>query len=553
VSPSLRWIYEKKGRQPHSAFGRLWKIEREKEGGEEGFINVMTGAESLIRTLIVSGVEVCFANPGTTELELVIALDRIESMRCVLGMAETVVTGCADGYARMAEKPAITLLHCGPGFANGIANVHNARRAHTPMVNIVGDQAMSHRPFDPPLTADTEGLARSVSHWVRTSSFASQVASDAAAAVQAAASPPGQIATLIVPADVAWGDASGAALPLPVTPRPQAAQEVVRRVANILRSAEPTMMLLNGQALCEAGLAAAYRIAHTTGAKLRGPTHVPRMARGRGRVPVDRVPYVVDAAIPLFAEFKHVILVGAKPPVGFFAYPGKPSLMTPEGCTTHLLARPEQDAVAALQWLADEIGAPRTVPIKEEGPKPRIANGPFDSEAFGMTLAALLPENAIVCDDAITSGRSIFPATFNAPPHDWIQSTGGAIGHGFPCATGAAVACPNRKVVCLQADGAGMYTLQALWTQAREKLEVVNVVFANRVYKILYGELRATGAAPGRASDTFFDLSRPDLDWVGLARGMGVEAVRVETLETFADTFRAAFSGRGPFLIEFRI
>jgi len=272
-----------------------------------------------------------------------------------------------------------------------------------------------------------------------------------------------------------------------------------------------------------------------------------------GRVPVDRVPYVVDTALQLFAGLKHVILVGAKPPVGFFAYPGKPSLMAPQDCAIHVLARPEQDAVAALQWLADEIGSPRIVSIKEERQKPCIASGSFDSEAFGVTLAALLPENAIVADDAVTSGRAVFPNTFNASPHDWIQSTGGAIGHGFPCATGAAVACPDRKVVCLQADGAGMYTLQALWTQAREKLDVVNVVFANRVYKILYGELRAGGATPGPASDTFFDLGRPDLDWVGLARGMGVEAVRVETLEGFADTFRAACGHRGPFLIEFRI
>jgi acetolactate synthase I/II/III large subunit len=513
----------------------------------------MTGAESLIRTLIASGVQVCFANPGTTEVQFVVALDRVEGMRCVLGMAETVVTGCADGYARMAEKPAMTLLHCGPGFANGIANLHNARRAHSPMVNIVGDQATYHRPFDPPLTADTEGLARSVSHWVRTSGFAQEVAIDGAEAVQAARTPPGQIATLVVPADVAWGEGRGPAVPLTVAPQPQVAPEVLRTVARILCSGEPAMLFLNGQALREAGLVAAHRISHATGAKLLGPTHVPRMARGRGRVPVDRMPFVVDMALQVFAGLKHVILVGAKPPVGFFAYPGKPSLMAPEGCAIHSLVRPEQDAVAALQWLADEIGAPRIVPIKEEGPKPRIASGPFDSEAFGMTLAAILPENAIVCDDAVTSGRAVFPATFNAPPHDWIQSTGGAIGHGFPCATGAAVACSDRKVVCLQADGAGMYTLQALWTQAREKLDVLDVVFANRVYKILYGELRATGATPGCASDNFFDLSHPDLDWVGLARGMGVEAVRVETLETFADTFRAACGRRGPFLIEFRI
>jgi acetolactate synthase-1/2/3 large subunit len=464
-----------------------------------------------------------------------------------------VVTGCADGYARMAEKPAMTLLHCGPGFANGIANVHNARRANTPMLNIVGDQASFHRPFDPPLAADTEGLARTVSHWVRTSGSAQQVSLDGAEAVQAARTPPGEIATLIVPADVAWSEGGVPTVPLPVAARPRVAPEVLRTVAQILRTGEPAMLLLNGQALGEAGLLAAHRIAHATGAKLRTPTQVPRIARGRGRVPVERVPYVVDTALSVLSGLKHVILVGAKPPMGFFAYPGKPSLMVPQNCAMSVLARPEQDAVAALQGLADEIGAPRVVPVKEAGPRPRIVSGRFESEAFGMTLAALLPENAIVADDSVTSGRSFFPATFNAAPHDWIQSTGGAIGHGFPCATGAAVACPDRKVVCLQADGAGMYSLQALWTQAREGLDVVNVVFANRVYKILFGELRSTGAEPGRASNTFFDIGRPDLDWVGLAKSMGVEAVSVETLEGFADTFRDACGRRGPFLIEFRI
>src|SRR5512143_3146645 len=513
----------------------------------------MNGAESLIRTLVASGVEVCFANAGTSEIHFVLALDKIGGMRCILGMAETVVTGCADGYARMAGRPAMTLLHCGPGFANGIANLHNARRANTPMLNIVGDQASYHRPFDPPLAADTEGLARAASHWVRTSSSAKQVPMDGARAVQAARTPPGQIATLIVPADVAWGEGSVPAAPLPVTARPRVAQEAVRKVAQILRAGEQVLLLLSGPALGEAGLFAAHRIARASGAKLRTPTQVPRMARGRGRVPVERVPYVVDTALSALSELKHAILVGGKPPMGFFAYPGEPSLMTPQGCDVTVLARPEEDGVAALEDLADELGAPRAVPVKEAGLKPRVVSGRFESEAFGMTLAALLPENAIVADDSVTSGRSFFPATFNAAPHDWIQSTGGAIGHAFPCATGAAVACPDRRVVCLQADGAGMYSLQALWTQAREKLDIVNIVFANRVYKILYGELRSTGAEPGSASDALFDLGRPDLDWVGLATSMGVEATWVETLEGFADAFRAACGRRGPFLIEFRI
>jgi acetolactate synthase-1/2/3 large subunit len=513
----------------------------------------VTGAESLIRTLIACDVDVCFANPGTTEMPFVVALDKVEGIRCVLGLAETVVTGCADGYARMAEKPAMTLLHCGPGFANGIANVHNARRANVPMVNIVGDQATYHRPFDAPLTADTEGLARAVSHWVRTSGSARQVAYDGAVAVQEARTPPGQIATLIVPADTAWGNGTGPVVPLQVGARPKVAPEVLQKIARILRSGEQAILLLNGQALNESGLVSAQRIAHATGAKLLAQTQVPRMARGRGRVPVTRVPYMVDAALELFAGFKHVILVGAKPPVAFFAYPGKPSLMIPQDCSMHRFVRPEQDAISALEWLAEEVGAMRHVPIQEVGPEPHISNGPFDPEAFGAALAALLPENAIVVEDAVTSGRALFPATFDAAPHDWLQITGGAIGHGFPCATGAAVACPDRKVVCLQADGGGMYSLQALWTQAREKLDVVNVVFANRMYKILCGELLAGGATLGRTSSSLFHIDRPDLDWIKLAKGMGVEAVCVKTMEGFADTFRYACMRPGPFLIEFRI
>jgi acetolactate synthase I/II/III large subunit len=513
----------------------------------------MNGAESLVRSLLASGVDTCFANPGTSEMHFVAALDKVEGMRCVLGMAETVVTGCADGYARIAGKPAATLLHCGPGFANGIANVHNARRAHTPMVNIVGDQATYHRSFDAPLTSDIEGLARAASHWVRSSGASAKVGADSAAAAQAANTAPGQIATLILPADTAWNDGGVVAAPLPVPPRPAVAPDTVRTIAQVLRRKEPTVLMLYGQALSEAGLVAANRVAHVTGAKLRAPTQVSRMARGRGRVPVDRIPYMVDAALKMLAGTKHVILVGAKAPMAFFAYPGKPSLIAPADSDTHVLARPEQDAIEALHALADELGAPKSVPISSGEITPQIVRGAFEPVAFATTLAALLPENSIVAEDGVTSGRALFAPTFNAAPMDWVQNTGGAIGHAFPCATGAALAAPGRKVVCLTADGAGMYSLQALWTQAREKLDVINVVFANRIYKILYGELVSVGAKPGRASNELFDLARPELEWVKLAAGMGVEGRRVETLEEFADVFKSACGRRGPFLIEFRI
>jgi acetolactate synthase-1/2/3 large subunit len=513
----------------------------------------MNGAESLVRTLLAAGIDTCFANPGTSEMHFVAALDKVEGIRCILGMAETVVTGCADGYARMAGKPAATLLHCGPGLANGLANMHNARRACSPMVNIVGDHATYHRPFDAPLTADTGGLARAVSHWVRTSASSATVGADGAAAVQAARIPPGQIATLILPADVSWNEGGVVAPPLPAAAFGPVDPESVRTVAQALRTGEPAVLVLSGRALSEAGLVAANRIAHASGATLRASNPVARMARGRGRVPVDRVPYVVDSALKMLAGTRRLILVGAKPPTAFFAYPGKPSLLAPPDAAVYVLAEPRQDEVDALEQLADALGAPKTAPIPEDEAKPQPVRGKFTPEAFAVALAAVLPENCIVVEDAVTSGRPLFAPTYNAAPHDWLQITGGAIGHGFPCAAGAAVACRDRKVVCLEADGAGMYSLQALWTQAREGLDVVNVVFANRSYRILQGEMRAVGAMPGPASSELFDLTRPELDWVKLAGGMGVEAARVETLEGFADLFKTACARRGPFLIEFLI
>ena len=513
----------------------------------------MNGAESLVRSLLASGVDTCFANPGTSEMHFVAALDKVAGMRCVLGLAETVVTGCADGYARMTGKPAATLMHCGPGLANGTANVHNARRANTPMVNIVGDHATWHRPFDSPLTYDTEGLARTVSHWVRSSGSSERIGADGAAAVQAAMTPPGQIATLILPADTAWSDGGRVAGPLPAPERSRVAPDAIRNVALALRKRERAVIVMSGQATCEEGLVAAQRVAHASGAMLRTSTQISRMARGRGRVPVDRIPYAIEKAMGVLEGVRHVVLAGAKPPTGFFGYPGKPSLLSPSNAQTHVLARPEEDAVVALNGLADELGAPANVAIPEGEIGPQLHKGPFEPTAFATTLAALLPENCIVSEDAVTSGRELLAPTFNAAPHDWIQITGGAIGQGFPAATGAALACPDRRVVCLQADGAGMYTLQALWTQAREEIDVVNVVFANRIYKILHGELLAVGAKPGAASNELFDLARPELDWISLANGMGVEAARVDTLETFADVFSAACGRRGPFLIQFNI
>jgi acetolactate synthase-1/2/3 large subunit len=508
----------------------------------------MNGAESLVHTLLACGVDTCFANPGTSEMHFVAALDRIAGMRCVLGLFEGVVTGAADGYARMAGKPAATLLHCGPGLANGLANLHNGRRAHTMMVNCVGDQATYHRPLDAPLTADTEGFARGVSGWVRTAAHARDVGSDAAVAVQAARSAPGQIATLILPSDTCWDAGGVVGVPLPV-PAPQAAPPGnVELVARLLRSGAPVMFILGNGALRADAIATAHAISAATGARLLAQVSNARIERGAGRHAIDRVPYPVDQAVAALAGIKHVVLVGAQKPVGFFAYPNKPGYMYPADAEVHVLARVEHDLPATLRALAEEIGAAPVAPLPAPASQP--SRGAVTSEALGLSLAALLPEGAIVADESVSFGRGLYPGTHAAAPHDWLQLTGGAIGEGMPLATGAAVACPDRRVIGLQADGSAMYTLQSLWTQAREKLDVTTVILANRKYAILLGELANVGANPGRTALDMMDIGNPDLDWVKLAAGMGVEGARAETMERFNDLFAAANRRKGPFVIE---
>ena len=509
-----------------------------------------TGAEIMLSTLVASGVDTCFANPGTSEMQFVSALDRVQGMRAVLCLSEIVATGCADGYGRMMERPAVTLLHCGPGFANGVANLHNARRAHTPIVNLVGDHATWHRQHNPPLASDVEGFARAASDWVRRIETIEQVGRDAAAAVQAARAAPGHIATLIAPADMAWTEGAQTGAPLvPEGPR-RVSEERLPAIAAALKSGEPALMLLSGAGLSARGLAAAERVRQATGAELMCPAQVARAARGRGLPRVDRMPFGIDAAIARLSRFRHIVLCAASAPAAFFAYPDKPSLLAPPACRMHVLATPDEDTVDALERLADSFGRAAAVKPGADSTAQEPVRGAPSSETFARALTARLPEQAIVVDDAVSTGRGFFPLTFDAAPHDWLQVTGGSIGFGLPAATGAAVACPGRKVVCLQGDGGAMYSLPALWTQARERLDVINVVFANRAYKVLFGEMAGVGASAGPAARRLMELNDPPLDWVRLSEGHGVEAARADTMERFDEIFASALARRGPMLIE---
>ncbi|MCV7410999.1 hypothetical protein AWC05_26720 [Mycobacterium florentinum] len=508
----------------------------------------MNGAQALINTLIDGGVDVCFANPGTSEMHFVAALDTVPQMRGVLALFEGVATGAADGYARIADRPAAVLLHLGPGLGNGLANLHNARRAHVPMVVVVGDHATYHKKYDAPLESDIGALAGSVSGWVRRTGATADVALDTAEAV-ATSRVRSQISTLILPADVSWSDG---AEPAAVTPprRAQADPLLGPEVAEVLRSGEPAVIMVGGDATRGPGLAAAARIARATGARWLCETFPTRLERGAGVPAVERLAYFAEAATAQLDGAKHLILAGAKSPVSFFAYPNMPSDLVPAGCEVHVLAE-YVGAADALIALADEI-APGTVAPLAAASRPQLPTGALTSASAADVIGALLPERAIVVDESNTSGLLLAQATAGAPAHDWLTLTGGAIGYGIPAAVGAAVAAPDRPVLCLESDGSAMYTISGLWTQARESLNVTTVLYDNSAYDILRIELQRVGAgsAPGPKALDLLDLSRPAMDFVNISEGMGVPARRVHTAEELADALREAFAEPGPHLID---
>jgi len=512
----------------------------------------MNGAESLVQTLLAGEVEVCFSNPGTSEMHFVAALDQAPAMRCVLCLFEGVATGAADGYARMAGKPAATLLHLGPGLANGLANIHNAKKAGTPMVNIVGEHASYHIEYDAPLTADIETTAKPYSHWIRTAQSASTLAADGAAAVEAARKAPGQIATLILPGNAAW-DSGGEIATVSDAPTLELPSESSIQAARLaLKSGERCPLLRSGTSLSKEGQLMAARIAAATGVDLLTATSNPKLERGAGCVQIARVPYPVDQACERLQHYRHIILVAAKPPVGFFAYPDKPSKLWPEHCEFVTLADRHQDTLGALEWLCDELGARDQKPVAVETySPPDLPTGDLSGDKIARTVAALMPENSIISDESVSLGREFFSIINNVVPHTWLQIMGGAIGLGMPMATGAAVACPDRRVISLQADGSGMYTVQSLWTQAREQLNITTIILANNEYAILKAEMKNVGVGElGPKATAMLELNRPNLDWVSLARGMGVPAVRVDSAESFTRAFSNSLESSGPFLIE---
>ncbi|WP_028357788.1 acetolactate synthase large subunit [Brackiella oedipodis] len=517
----------------------------------------MNGAKSLVNTLLQAGVDTCFANPGTSEMHFVAALDQIPGMKCVLGLQENVVTGMADGYYRVTGKAACTLLHCSPGLANGWSNIHNAHRGESAMVNIVGDQATFHRPYDAPLTGDTEALCTAISDWVRTSHKPEDVGRDAAQAVQVANTFPGKIASLILPANASWEE--GGVVPEQIPTAGAAADlnpQAVQEAAEILREASKVLILLGGMACRKEAQIMAWQIAQAQGVDILFDYQIGHVERGQGRPPIERLPYVLGGSLEVLKPYDHIVLVNAKAPVGFFAYPGMPSTKYRADTVLHTLTRPNQDPIVALKAVAKALAIDLSKAEKPAiGKRPALATGELSAENVAQSIAAVIPEGTIIVDESITFGRGFYKNTANAPAHTWLHVVGGAIGGGPPLATGAAVASKKqgRRVLNMQADGSAMYTVQSLWTQAREQLPVTTVIINNSQYQILIGEYYNVGAEPGQTAMNMLDLDNPAIDWVSMAKAMGVRAATANNLEQFNQLLQDSFKADGPFLIDLRV
>lgn len=515
----------------------------------------MNGAEHLVETLADQGVEVCFANPGTSEMHFLAALEN-PRIRSVLCLFEGIATGAADGWARMMQRPASTLLHLGPGLSNGLQNLHNARKASVPVVNIVGDHSQSHLAYDPPLKSDIEGLARPLSDWVRTTRSSASIAADTAEAVSVAHSQPGRISTLILPGDASWGEAGELRRFPKAQPQPKApSQDKVDAVAKVLRSGEPVLVIFAGTSCVGRGLELAGKLKAAAGCRIATQFFTRRIERGEGRVTLERIPYFVPGALQFLAGFKHLVLVETSEPVAFFAYPDRPSLLKPEGCQVHELAAKDEDSCAALEMLLDALGGAGGEPERQVPGDRTPPTGKLDPHSIAQALCAAMPEGCILVDESLTTGRESMGVTAGALPHDTIQNMGGSIGYSPPVATGTAIACPDRRTFCMVGDGSAMYSVQALWTQARESLPVTTIVFANNTYNILKMEFSSmkAGEVPGPAALSMIDIDRPTIDWCAMAKSMGVPAVKVETAEDFTAALIRSCAAEGPTLIEVKL
>jgi len=509
----------------------------------------MNGAQALLDLYSNLGVEVCFANPGTTEMALVHALESTPSIRPFLGMTEGVVAGAADGYGRMSDVPAISILHLGPGFANSISNLHNARRAKTPMITIVGDHATWHAEADAPLASDLYGLAHAASDWVGTIATPRSVLVMGMEAYRQAME--GQVATLIFPTDMQEAEASSAPVGLSSVPYHPVAI-VSESVMAALRRPK-SALFLGGGALRGENLRLASAIAIKTESRLISETFSARMERGAGVPSTERLPYFPEQAMACLEDLDTLVLVGAKAPVAFFGYEGMESNVVPDWVAVHSLST-ERDPSLALQALSAQVGVDSADINNVEpanGASESVPDGSLTPKTIGVTIAATQAPGTIMIDEAATSGLPYFHSSADAPSFDHLMLTGGSLGFGLPAAIGVAIACPDRPIVAFVADGSSLYTMQSLWTMQRYGLNVTVIVAANEQYRILRVEADRAEIPMGPVVSAMTDIS--GVSWTDLAKGLGVLAVQVATCPELAAAMVHRRASKGPYLIEAKL
>ncbi len=511
----------------------------------------MNGAELIMKTAINAGIVVCFANFGTTEMPLALAFDTEPGIKAVLGLFEGICTGAADGFGRMMNKPAMTLLHLGPGFANGIANLHVARRARSPILNLIGEHTTQHISLDPPLAMDIKALAGTVSGWYKANQSPDELSQDIADAYSASLH--GQIATLSIPSDYQMEEIESAYVAVPDFAFDPVNRERIEKAAYFMKSHKKVALILGGRALRLRGLQVATRLKAFSGCDLLTDYLPGYMDRGIGLPEITRIPYFPEPAMALLAHYEGVVIAGTREPVSFFGYKGIRENLLAEDQPRFLIDGFRQNPVEALEYLADLLNAAKDgdEQIVSELRRPSIAQGELTSEKACQTLAALQPEGAIIVDEGVSSAFPYYALSHGLPPHSMLTNSGGSIGYGMPCSIGAAIACPDRPVINLQADGSAMYTVQALWTQARQNLNITTLICANRCYNILKMELnRANIETIGPNISSLMDLENPHINWVKMAEAMGVPAVSVNTGEELSHEIKLALSESGPHLIE---
>ena len=517
----------------------------------------MNGAAAFFKSIVDNGIDTIFACPGTSEMQVV---DEVgySNLRVVLCLFENSVTGMADGYARMLDKPALGMVHVTCGLTNALANMHNARIANSRMIIFGGGVHVAHEVNEPvhSMLQRQPYVAQIAAQCVIEARSPDQLAAAATQALKASNDGAGKIVYVYGPNNAVWGESSfQGKLTSSAEQRQRVSTATISSIADTLKAGKKTAFILDNLALREEGLEILGRIAEGAGGRLFREWLPSRIAMGAGRVRTETLPYGGAEGRELLSEFDQIVLVGAKIPVCPFSYENQPWVKIPENCNVHTLATADHDILAALEELATQLDLPEKASNRYNRKPGEPPTGPLSGNSIVQSLSILMPADSIVLDEAMLE-NVMFPLLMDgAAPFDFMAACpGGAIGAGPPVACGAAIACPNRKVILLEGDFSLMQGNTALWSMAQHNLDICVINYNNEGSASLSTELARV--RQGEAQPKSIELLRirkPTIDYAAMAESMGVPASRAETAEEFHLQLTKAMSTKGPHFIDANI